>query len=71
MHSMAQPGNIVSARIDPKTGLLARSSQRDAIFEVFRKGYEPVKYAQNDDELISDSSQSSGSSSDGDDAPLF
>ena len=71
LHSMAQPGNIVSARIDPKTGLLARSSQRDAIFEVFRKGYEPVKYAQNDDELVSDSSQSSGSSSDGDDVPLF
>ncbi len=33
---MAQPSGLVSVRIDPKTGLLARSDQTDAEFEIFR-----------------------------------
>jgi len=31
-----QPDGLVTVRIDPKTGLLARSGQTDAIFETFR-----------------------------------
>jgi penicillin-binding protein 1A len=31
-----QPDGLVTVRIDPKTGLLARSDQTDAIFETFR-----------------------------------
>ena len=31
-----QPEGLVTVRIDPKTGLLARSGQADAIFETFR-----------------------------------
>jgi penicillin-binding protein 1A len=31
-----QPDGLVTVRIDPKTGLLARSGQSDAIFETFR-----------------------------------
>jgi penicillin-binding protein 1A len=31
-----QPDGLVTVRIDPKTGLLARSGQADAIFETFR-----------------------------------
>ncbi len=32
-----QPDGLVTVRIDPKTGLLARSGQSDAIFETFRE----------------------------------
>jgi len=42
--TMPQPPNIVVARIDPKTGLLARPNEK-AIFEDFRKQYEPKEYA--------------------------
>jgi penicillin-binding protein 1A len=35
--SMARPADIVSVRIDPKTGLLAYPGQKNAIFELFRK----------------------------------
>jgi penicillin-binding protein 1A len=34
--TLNQPPGIVSVRIDPKTGLLARGDQSDAIFEIFR-----------------------------------
>jgi penicillin-binding protein 1A len=37
MHSMPKPPGIVSLRIDPHTGMLARPSQRNAIYEVFRE----------------------------------
>ena len=35
---------IVSVRIDPKTGLLARPNQTSALFEVFRKDHIPTQY---------------------------
>ena len=40
-----QPAGIVSARIDPATGLLARPDQADAIFEYFRTSETPTEYA--------------------------
>ncbi|MBS0349955.1 MAG: penicillin-binding protein 1A [Proteobacteria bacterium] len=39
--TMPQPPGIVTARIDPQTGLLAGINQPDAVFEVFRQGTEP------------------------------
>lgn len=43
--TMAQPSDIVTVRIDPKTGLLASPDQSNAIFEVFRRQFEPTQYA--------------------------
>ncbi|QDQ39128.1 penicillin-binding protein 1A [Legionella geestiana] len=37
VHSMAQPQDIVTASIDPVTGLLAKPGQRNAITEYFQK----------------------------------
>jgi penicillin-binding protein 1A len=37
--------DIVSVKIDPETGLLAREGAADAINDVFRKGTEPTQYA--------------------------
>jgi penicillin-binding protein 1A len=37
--------DIVSVKIDPDTGLLAREDQSNAITDVFRKGTEPTTYA--------------------------
>ena len=39
--TMAEPADIVSVRIDPKTGLLAHPDQSDAIFELFRAAHQP------------------------------
>ncbi len=39
--TMPQPLGIVTARIDPVTGLLAGVDQSNAIFEVFKQGTEP------------------------------
>lgn len=39
------PKGIVTTRIDPDTGLLARPGQRNAIFEVFRSEYAPTEMA--------------------------
>ena len=39
------PDDIVSAKIDPGTGLLAREGSPDAINDVFRKGTEPTQFA--------------------------
>ena len=41
--TMAPPDNIVSARIDPDTGLLAQPEQENAIFEVFRADTVPTE----------------------------
>ncbi len=38
------PDDIVSLKIDPETGLLARDGQTDAITDVFRRGTEPTQY---------------------------
>ncbi len=39
------PDDVVTVKIDPETGLLAREGQADAINDVFRRGTEPVQYA--------------------------
>jgi penicillin-binding protein 1A len=39
------PEGVTFVRIDPKTGLLAGFSQRDAIFECFLEGTEPTQQA--------------------------
>jgi penicillin-binding protein 1A len=39
------PDGIVSARIDPATGLLAQPEQENAIFEVFRADTVPTEMA--------------------------
>ncbi len=47
-----QPDDVVSVRIDPRTGLLASPNQTDAEFELFTKDTVPTEYAadsQNDD----------------------
>lgn len=41
--TMPQPSDIVTARIDPKTGLLAAPGEKNAIFEVFEKDDMPQK----------------------------
>ena len=41
LSTMPQPPGIVTARIDPDTGLLANALQQNAIFEIFREGSEP------------------------------
>ena len=41
LSTMPQPPGIVTARIDPGTGLLANALQQNAIFEIFREGSEP------------------------------
>lgn len=40
-HTMPEPPGIVTAKINPKTGLLAYPGEKNAIFEVFRKGTLP------------------------------
>jgi penicillin-binding protein 1A len=37
--------DVVTVKIDPETGLLAREGQADAITDVFRRGTEPTQYA--------------------------
>ncbi len=44
------PEDIVSMKIDPETGLLARDGQPDAITDVFRRGTEPTQYADKSEE---------------------
>lgn len=43
--SLPQPENVVAARIDPKTGLLARQEQENAIFEYFKDNAVPSAMA--------------------------
>jgi penicillin-binding protein 1A len=68
-HSMPQPPDMVTVRIDPKSGLLAEPSQRNAIFEVFRKENEPKKMAPISHMAASPVARTVGSG--GEDAPLF
>lgn len=44
-HTMPQPPDIISVRIDSRSGMLARPEQENAIFEVFRKDHEPTHFA--------------------------
>lgn len=43
--SMPQPPGISTARIDPKSGLLAHAAQSNAVFEDFRANHVPTRYA--------------------------
>lgn len=44
-----QPEGIVTVKIDPMTGLLAKPGQTDAIFEIFREEFAPTEEAGIDD----------------------
>ncbi len=46
-NNMPRPSDIITVRIDPKSGLLAYPGQKDAIFESFRKEYVPTETAEN------------------------
>jgi penicillin-binding protein 1A len=37
------PENVVFAKIDPKTGLLAKPGDQSAVFEAFKEGTAPTK----------------------------
>ncbi len=45
-NTMAEPADIITARIDPKTGLLAYPGEKNAIFEIFRRKYAPTQITQ-------------------------
>lgn len=70
---LPQPETIVSARIDPHTGLLASPDQDNAIFEVFREGTVPgdVSDDNNADAGIADSDSSDTTVESAEDEPLF
>lgn len=40
-----EPPNLVTVRIDPKTGLLANAQQKDSVFETFRVKNVPKEYS--------------------------
>jgi len=40
---LEQPQGLVTVRIDPKTGVLAKSGQQNAMFETFRSEYVPKR----------------------------
>jgi len=42
---LMQPNNMVTVRIDPKTGLLAQNEQEDAVYEIYKEGTEPKNQA--------------------------
>ena len=43
---LPQPDNMVTLRIDPKTGRLARQGDKDAIFEIFRREKAPTSVSE-------------------------
>ncbi len=55
-HKLAQPGDLVSVRIDPKTGLLAHPEQKDAITEFFTQDTVPKEQSEAHSASISDDS---------------
>lgn len=67
-HTMPEPPEIITVRIDPRSGLLASPNQRNAVFEIFRKEYQPTKFA-SPGTTSSSSSSSTASHSGGE--PLF
>ncbi len=52
--SMPEPPDIVSVRIDSKTGLLARQGQQHAIFELFRRKDVPTQLSPAEDMGLTD-----------------
>lgn len=47
-HHLKRPEGIVTVKIDPKSGLLARPGQENAIFEIFRRELAPKEEADSD-----------------------
>ena len=43
--TMPEPPDIITVRIDPRSGLLAAPEQSNAIFEIFRKDHQPTQLA--------------------------
>ncbi len=54
------PDGVEFAKIDPKTGLLAREDTKDAVFECFKKGTVPTEYTSQPEELFSIDSEDTG-----------
>jgi len=50
---MKQPDGIVTVRIDPETGLLAKPGTKSAIFEIFRTEFAPKKQASTTEDIPS------------------
>jgi len=50
---MKQPDGIVTVRIDPETGLLAKPGAKNAIFEIFRTEFAPKTQANTPEEIPS------------------
>jgi len=44
-NDLKQPPGLVTAKIDPATGLLAPAGMKGAIFEIFRQQFMPTKFA--------------------------
>lgn len=42
---LEQPLGLVTVKIDPETGLIARSGQKNSIYEIFREENVPTKIA--------------------------
>jgi penicillin-binding protein 1A len=58
---LKQPVDMVTVKIDPKTGLLARPESDDAVYETFRKQYVPKQMSPSASELNADSDPSADS----------
>jgi penicillin-binding protein 1A len=56
---LVPPEGIVSARIDPETGLLAQPDQENAIFEIFRADTVPTESSESDGQGQDDGSNTS------------
>jgi penicillin-binding protein 1A len=69
---LPEPDDVVSVRIDPKTGLLAATNQNDAEFELFTKDTIPTDHAsayqQDDDD--DDDNEHDDDNEDGDREPV-
>ena len=50
--ALPQPTGLISTRIDPKTGLLARPGQSDAVFEIFREELAPREQALEEVQMV-------------------
>ncbi|CAN5218193.1 penicillin-binding protein 1A [soil metagenome] len=75
-HALEEPPGIVSARIDPRTGLLAGEGQDNAIFEIFREGEvpkdeAPVGAAPREEAEVGEPGAAAPSSSTNSNEPLF
>lgn len=66
-HSIKRPDEIITVRIDPQTGILARPEQADAIFEIFTADTAPKDTASDKPPVIDNSIDSDEPTG----APLF